>query len=70
MVKTWSSGKGEDETCEICGSVYAVTIRRYPTRDKDSFRCVVCGNLMREWNDTAYPSFELKKRGKAPGNDL
>ena len=64
MVKTWSSGEGEDATCEKCGSVYSVTIHRFPVRDKDSFNCTVCGHLMREWNDTACPSFKLKSHGE------
>ena len=67
MVKTWSSGAGADATCEVCGSIYAVTIHRFPSRDMDSFKCEVCGHLMFEWNDTRSPSFELKKRGKVPG---
>lgn len=63
MVKTWNSGSGGEETCKTCNSVYEVTIRRYPQRDHDSFNCVVCGKLLRSWNDTASPSFRLKVRG-------
>lgn len=63
MVKTWSNAEGKDITCDACNSVYAVTIHRLPARDKDSFACTVCGEPMREWNDTVSPSFKLKYRG-------
>jgi len=66
MVKTWASGQGGDVTCAKCGSVYAVTIRRFPHRDKDSYNCDVCGYLLDEWNSTSVPFYELKTRGTAP----
>lgn len=66
MVKTWSSSKVDDEVCKKCGSVYEVTMHRFPHRDEDSFNCFVCGNLMRKWNDTHCPMFELKQKGEVP----
>lgn len=66
MVKTWASSRVEDDVCDKCGSVYEVTMHRFPHRDKDSFNCSVCGNLMREWNDTHCPMFELKQKGQLP----
>lgn len=66
MVKTWSSGQGDDAVCDNCGSVYAVTIHRFPHRDNDSYNCVVCGHLIASWNSTACPSFKLIKRSTTP----
>jgi predicted Zn finger-like uncharacterized protein len=62
MVKTWHSGSGGTHTCPHCGAVYEVTIHRFPVRDKDSAQCDVCEKTMKEWNDTASPSFKLIKR--------
>jgi hypothetical protein len=66
MAKTWSTEQAGEVTCRLCGSVYGVTTHHFPTRDKDSFSCLVCGTLLQEWNDTACPSFELKRRGNSP----
>lgn len=68
MIKTWSSTKEKDVSCEICGSVYTVTYFRSPARECGSFSCEVCGKLMENWNSTTSPSFNLKKRGIPPGN--
>ncbi|MET7014462.1 hypothetical protein ABXR19_09695 [Uliginosibacterium flavum] len=64
MVKTWTSGDGDDETCEKCGSIYSVIIHRLPARDSDSFTCEICGEILRKWNDTRVPSFTLKMAGE------
>jgi hypothetical protein len=61
MVKTWETGTGDDFTCK-CGAVYEVKVQRFPTRDKDSAKCQVCGQTMAEWNSTYSPSFYLKAR--------
>ena len=50
MVQTWQSERRPNETCPECGSVYEVTVTRYPHRDKDSFECVVCNHKINEWN--------------------
>jgi len=60
VVKTWKSEKGYDEKCEQCGAIYAVTITRFPARDSDSFKCQICGNLMKKWNSTESYGYELK----------
>jgi predicted Zn finger-like uncharacterized protein len=62
MVKTWTSEEKDDVTCPKCQSVYAITVHRFPAKDNDSFRCQVCGELLREWNSTFAPEFTLKKR--------
>jgi predicted Zn finger-like uncharacterized protein len=59
MVKTWGRGDGGVETCEGCGARYKVTIFRAPARDKGDFHCGKCGHLIREWNSTQWPSFEM-----------
>ena len=69
MPKTWASESADDEICEKCGTVYAVTIRRFPVRDSDSFNCGVCDHLMNTWNSTAYPTYTLKELGKAPDTE-
>ncbi len=62
MVKTWSSESSSDKSCSKCGSIYSVTMHRFPTRDNDTFNCQVCGNLMDSWNSTTCPMYELKLR--------
>jgi predicted Zn finger-like uncharacterized protein len=71
MVKTWGRAKGDDESCPKCGSVYEVTVSRFPAKDEGRFKCEVCSHVVRTWNDTYDWSFKLKKRGSgAPqGND-
>lgn len=64
MPRTWSSEENHDITCTECGSVYAVTIERFPLRDKDKFKCEICGVIVREWNDAVVPTFSLKSAGK------
>jgi len=66
MVQTWKQGDGGIETCKGCGARYKVTIHRAPMRDKDEFRCYKCDHLIREWNDTAWPSFVLIEDAAAP----
>lgn len=62
MVKTWNSADAGNETCGKCGAVYSVVVTRFPMRDKDSFTCNVCGNLIDEWNSTESKSYTLVKR--------
>lgn len=66
MVQTWRSTNSADAVCDNCGSVYSVTIDRFPLRDYGSFPCEICGQPIREWNDTHVPSFTLKTTGKIP----
>jgi hypothetical protein len=69
MIKTWSSAEADDITCDNCGAEYEVTIRRFPAKDHDSFNCIHCDQLLQKLNDTAVPSFTLKKPG-APEKTL
>jgi predicted Zn finger-like uncharacterized protein len=66
MVQVWKTGLDEKFTCPHCGAVYAVTIKRFPLRDKDSAVCESCGNVMTEWNSTSVPSFELIESPRQP----
>lgn len=54
MIQTWSSEKVDDIKCEKCDSIYSVKIYRLPLKDSDSFNCIVCGHLMRKWNDIVF----------------
>lgn len=67
MPQTWKTEKGEDEECPKCHSVYEVTVSRYPARDQGQFKCEVCGQVVRKWNDTYDWSHKLKRRG-GPAN--
>jgi hypothetical protein len=62
MTQTWNKEKCEDESCEKCGSTYAVTVMRFPVKERDEFKCVVCGTLMRSWKSTYSWSYELKEK--------
>ncbi len=53
----WGSSDGGIEICPKCGAKYRVTLTRLPCRDKDSFHCNNCGELISEWNDTEFPSY-------------
>lgn len=66
MPQTWQQEPAPDESCPKCGSVYSVTVHRYPARDRGSFVCEVCNHTVRTWNDTYDWSFTLKQRGAAP----
>lgn len=69
MVRTWHSAPGGNYTCPSCGAVYAVTLQRFPTRDKDSADCECCGHVMAEWSDTEVPSFKLIETPKKQANE-
>jgi DNA-directed RNA polymerase subunit RPC12/RpoP len=60
MVKVWDSENSSDEKCGNCGSIYSVTLQRFPTKEKDQFNCTVCGHLMKSWNSTTSRDYELK----------
>lgn len=61
MVQTWDTGDATEVPCKICETVYERRIKRYPVRDRDEFRCEVCGTLIQAWNDTACPQYNLAK---------
>jgi predicted Zn finger-like uncharacterized protein len=62
MPTDWIKGLGREFSCPHCGSVYAVTLNRYPSRNLDGAKCEICGKIMKAWDDTASPSFTLKIR--------
>jgi hypothetical protein len=64
MVRTWKSERRDDETCTKCGSVYEVSVTRYPVTDEGRFDCEVCGTLVRSWRDTYDWNYKLLKQGK------
>ncbi len=66
MVKVWGEGGGADKECDACGSVYAVTYQRFPSRESDGFNCEICGKELERWNSTHQPDFKLIKPGKKP----
>ncbi len=66
MVQTWNSEPAPDESCAQCGSIYTVTVSRFPARDRDKFDCLVCGHTIRSWNDTYSWSYKLKVRADWP----
>jgi len=56
--------EGHSFFCPSCGALYAVTYSR-PSSGSDSnsaAKCVVCGQVMAEWNSTNVPTFKLVHR--------
>ena len=56
--------EGSSFFCPSCGALYAVTNSR-PSSGSDSnstAKCVVCGQVMAEWNSTNVPTFKLVHR--------
>jgi transcription elongation factor Elf1 len=51
---------GKDFKCPHCGALYEVYT--LPARDTGSATCDVCDQVMVRWNQTAIPSFWLKRR--------
>jgi uncharacterized protein (DUF983 family) len=55
--------EGHSFFCPSCGALYAVTYSRPLRSDRDSSaKCVVCGQVMSEWNSTNVPTFKLVHR--------
>ena len=51
--------EGHSFFCPSCGALYAVTYSRPSGSDSDSTtKCVVCGQVMAEWNSTNVPRFK------------
>jgi len=56
--------EGHSFFCPSCGALYAVTYSQ-PSSSSDSnstAKCVVCGQVMAEWNSTNVPTFKLVHR--------
>ena len=37
--------------CQNCGSVYELSYKRFPMRDKDIIYCEICGKELYSWNE-------------------
>lgn len=59
LVQTWATGEPTEVACPVCKTAYERRIHRFPQRDRDQFRCEVCGTRIEAWNDTACPEFKL-----------
>jgi ribosomal protein S27E len=44
--------EGHSFFCPSCGALYAVTYSRPSTGSDSTAKCVVCGQVMAEWNST------------------
>ena len=53
-----------DITCSKCGAKYKLYKIKIPMRDKDSERCVICGNTLISWNGGVMYDTKLIKKGK------
>ena len=65
---SWESH--QPQTCETCGSVYAIQSQSLPMRDKDSIDCEVCGATLRSWNGAAQYDATLTSRAPWPKETL
>lgn len=52
-----------DEKCpnKECSAIYTVQYMDYPVRDRGSFTCELCGQLIRSWKGTRDWFFTLKR---------
>ena len=48
--------------CKKCGATYEKRTVIAIFRDQDSFRCVVCDDLIEEWSTSRFPTFKLLTR--------
>lgn len=55
--------------CPHCGALYEVTYTKFPSRDKDSADCFVCGKEMTTWNSSRCPNFSLVRRPEEGTSD-
>jgi|GEM_PF-1697817 len=62
---TWEVTDIVEEKCEKCGSLYHVTSKNFPAKDRGIQNCEVCGHEMRTWKSTVDYFYELVKRGNA-----
>jgi predicted Zn finger-like uncharacterized protein len=54
--------EGHSFFCPHCGALYAVTHSRQPISESNVAKCVVCGNIMAEWNSANVPTFKIVHR--------
>ena len=62
MPLTGAIPEGASFFCPHCGALYAVTYSRLSSSDSNVARCVVCGQIMDEWDSTKVPTFKLVHR--------
>jgi predicted Zn finger-like uncharacterized protein len=48
--------------CPNCGALYAVTHSRLSNNESNVAKCVVCGNIMDQWDSTNVRIFKLVHR--------
>ena len=48
--------------CPNCGALYAVTHSRLSNNESNVAKCVVCGNIMDQWDSTDVRIFKLVHR--------
>jgi hypothetical protein len=60
--------QGHSFFCPSCGALYAVTYSRLSSGsdNNSTAKCVVCGQVMAEWNSTDVPTFKLVHHLKMP----
>jgi hypothetical protein len=54
--------EGHSFFCKHCGALYGLTYSRRSDSERNSAKCVVCGQVMAEWNSTNAPTFKLVHR--------
>jgi hypothetical protein len=48
------------------GSIYERKVRNLTIRDRDDFKCLVCGKVLEDWASSRIPVYTLKQRGVPP----
>ena len=66
-----SEPKGESPSefvCSGCGATYEVTVTDFANPVEDYAECVLCGEVLAEWDSTHVPLFRLIRtpEGKTP----
>jgi transcription elongation factor Elf1 len=54
--------EGRTFFCAHCGALYSVTHSRLAKRDSSTAKCVVCLQIMDQWDTTEVPTFKLIQR--------
>ena len=62
MPLTGAIPEGRSFFCPHCGAPYAVTYSRLSNSDSNVAKCVVCGQIMDQWDSTKVPIFKLIHR--------
>jgi predicted Zn finger-like uncharacterized protein len=62
MPLTGSVPKGKSFFCPNCGALYAVTHSQRPKSEINTAKCVVCLQIMNNWDSTNVPTYSLIQR--------